>query len=77
MAGADLAGEVSVAEPYTVAALGRRRFTVAAIDLGIKAMTPRLMAQRGIEVVVLPASATIENVAGHRCRWGVLQQRSG
>jgi carbamoyl-phosphate synthase small subunit len=62
MAGADLAGEVSVAEPYTVPAVGPRRFTVAAIDLGIKAMTPQLMAQRGIEVVVLPASSTIEDV---------------
>ncbi len=62
MAGADLAGEVSVEEPYTVPAIGDRRFTVAAIDLGIKAMTPHRMAQRGIEVVVLPASSTIEDV---------------
>jgi carbamoyl-phosphate synthase small subunit len=35
---------------------------VAAVDLGIKAMTPHRMAQRGIEVHVLPATATIEDV---------------
>jgi carbamoyl-phosphate synthase small subunit len=42
--------------------VGDKRFTVAAVDLGIKAMTPALMAQRGIEVHVLPASATIDDV---------------
>jgi carbamoyl-phosphate synthase small subunit len=31
---------------------------VAAVDLGIKAMTPRRMAERGIEVHVLPATST-------------------
>src|SRR6185312_3819536 len=39
MEGADLAGEVSTAQPYVVPAIGEKRFTVAAIDLGIKAMT--------------------------------------
>ena len=42
-------------EAYVVPAVGERRFTVAAVDLGIKAMTPHLMAERGIEVHVLPA----------------------
>ncbi len=56
MAGADLAREVSVTEPYTVPALGERRFTVVAVDLGIKTMTPRRMAERGIEVRVVPAA---------------------
>ncbi|NUR16681.1 MAG: carbamoyl phosphate synthase small subunit, partial [Dermatophilaceae bacterium] len=50
MAGAALAAEVTTAEPYAVPAVGEKRFTVAAVDLGIKAMTPQLMAQRGIEV---------------------------
>ncbi len=58
MAGADLAAEVSTPEPYVVPAVGERRFRVAALDLGIKAMTPRLMSQRGIEVHVLPSSTT-------------------
>ena len=43
-------------------AVGEKRFTVAAVDLGIKAMTPQMMAERGIEVHVLPATATIDDV---------------
>lgn len=62
MSGAALATEVSTAEPYVVSAVGEKRFTVAALDLGIKAMTPHLMAQRGIEVHVLPATSTWEQV---------------
>jgi len=64
MTGAALAAEVTTAEPYVVAARGEKRFTVAAVDLGIKAMTPQLMAQRGIEVHVLPATATFADVQG-------------
>ena len=56
MAGADLTSEVTVSAPYTVAAEGVARFRVAAVDLGIKAMTPRLLAERGVEVTVIPAS---------------------
>jgi carbamoyl-phosphate synthase small subunit len=62
MNGAALAAEVTTTEPYVVPAVGERRFTVAALDLGIKAMTPHLMAQRGIEVHVLPSSATFEQI---------------
>ncbi len=62
MAGAALAAEVTTAEPYAVPAVGEKRFTVAAVDLGIKAMTPALLAQRGIEVHVLPATATVEDI---------------
>ncbi|ETK36307.1 glutamine-hydrolyzing carbamoyl-phosphate synthase small subunit [Microbispora corallina] len=62
MEGADLAREVSTAEPYVVPAVGRRRFTVAAVDLGIKAMTPQRMAERGCEVHVLPAGATAADI---------------
>ena len=62
MAGAELATEVSTREAYVVPAVGDKRFTVAAVDLGIKANTPRMMAERGIEVHVLPATATLEDV---------------
>ncbi|PKW28344.1 glutamine-hydrolyzing carbamoyl-phosphate synthase small subunit [Phycicoccus duodecadis] len=62
MSGASLAAEVATTEAYVVPAVGERRFTVAAVDLGIKAMTPRMMAERGIEVHVLPATATLEQV---------------
>jgi carbamoyl-phosphate synthase small subunit len=62
MTGAALAAEVSTTEPYVVPAVGERRLTVAAVDLGIKAMTPQRMAERGIEVHVLPATATLDDV---------------
>jgi carbamoyl-phosphate synthase small subunit len=64
MAGADLAGEVSTRAAYLVPAVGERRLTVAAIDLGIKTMTPRLMAERGIDVHVLPAATSPRDVLG-------------
>ncbi|GGP62568.1 glutamine-hydrolyzing carbamoyl-phosphate synthase small subunit [Saccharothrix coeruleofusca] len=62
MTGADLAGDVTTAEPYVVPAIGERRFRVAALDLGIKSNTPRMMAARGIEVHVLPLSSSVEQV---------------
>ena len=66
MAGTELAGEVSTREAYVVPAVGEKRFTVAALDLGIKANTPRMMAERGIEVHVLPATSTLEDVLAVR-----------
>lgn len=62
MKGADLSAEVATKEPYVVPAIGEKKFTVAAIDLGIKGMTPQRMAERGIEVHVLPAGATLDEV---------------
>ncbi|CAM2988246.1 carbamoyl-phosphate synthase small chain [Streptomyces sp. HPH0547] len=62
MKGADLCGEVATKEPYVVPAIGEKRFTVAAVDLGIKGMTPHRMAERGIEVHVLPATATAQDI---------------
>ncbi|HET8595905.1 MAG TPA: glutamine-hydrolyzing carbamoyl-phosphate synthase small subunit [Intrasporangium sp.] len=62
MTGAALADDVTTPEPYVVPAEGERRLTVAAVDLGIKAMTPQQMALRGIEVHVLPSTATIDDV---------------
>ncbi|MEU7243057.1 glutamine-hydrolyzing carbamoyl-phosphate synthase small subunit [Streptomyces sparsogenes] len=62
MKGADLSGEVATTERYVVPAIGTKKLTVAAVDLGIKGMTPHRMAERGIEVHVLPANATVEDV---------------
>ncbi len=62
MEGADLYGAVSTRASYVVPAVGERRFTVAALDVGIKSNTPRMLAARGIETHVLPASSTIEDV---------------
>jgi carbamoyl-phosphate synthase small subunit len=63
MLGADLAGEVSTDAGYVVEPEGQPRFTVAALDLGIKTNTPRNFAKRGIRSVVLPSSATFEQIA--------------
>ena len=62
MAGADLTSDVSTPSIYTVPAQGTERFSVAAIDLGIKANTPRLLAANGIRTHVVPASITIEDI---------------
>ncbi len=66
MSGAELASQVSTQQTYVVPAVGEKRYTVAALDLGIKAMTPALMAARGIEVHVLPAEATYADVQAVR-----------
>ena len=58
MEGSDLAHEVTTRQPYVVPSVGEKRFTVAALDLGIKTSTPRYLAQRGCEVHVLPATTT-------------------
>jgi carbamoyl-phosphate synthase small subunit len=60
MEGADLAREVTTAQHYVVTAADRDspRFRVAALDCGIKTMTPRRMSERGVEVHVLPATST-------------------
>lgn len=66
MAGSNLSEAVSTPEAYVVPAArieGREKpFVVAAVDLGIKANTPRMMAELGIEVHVLPATSTIDDV---------------
>lgn len=68
MEGSRLAEEVSVDSRYVVEPAdhgweGDPRFTVAALDLGIKAMTPKHFAQRGVRTVVLPADSTYDDVA--------------
>ncbi|WP_372494683.1 glutamine-hydrolyzing carbamoyl-phosphate synthase small subunit [Pseudarthrobacter humi] len=67
MEGARLAEEVSVDKAYVVDPKdhgwdGEPRFSIAAIDLGIKAMTPIRFAERGVRVHVLPATSTLEDV---------------
>lgn len=62
MTGSELSSAVTTAHPYVVPAVGEKRFTVAAVDLGIKANTPRMLSERGVEVHVLPATSSIEDV---------------
>ncbi|WNM39841.1 glutamine-hydrolyzing carbamoyl-phosphate synthase small subunit [Micromonospora halotolerans] len=62
MVGADLSAEVTTEKPYVVEAVGEHRFTVAALDLGIKRNVPRRLAARGVTTHVLPAGSSIEEL---------------
>ena len=64
MSGLFLADEVSTPKPYVVKPRSGQpiKFKVAAIDLGIKAATPRSMAKLGIEVHVLPLKSTLKEI---------------
>ncbi|MDR1152325.1 MAG: glutamine-hydrolyzing carbamoyl-phosphate synthase small subunit [Bifidobacteriaceae bacterium] len=62
MVGADLAGEVTAPESSTIEPAGEVRATVVAVDLGIKAMTPRRLAERGARVHVVPRGTSFERV---------------
>jgi carbamoyl-phosphate synthase small subunit len=62
MVGADLSAEVSTPERYTVSAAGEHRYTVAALDLGIKRNVTRRLAERGVTTHVFPAAASVEDL---------------
>ena len=62
MSGSYLSADVSTENPYIVPAIGEKKFTVAAIDLGIKGATPRALAARGVEVHVLPLNSTLSDI---------------
>lgn len=62
MAGAYLADAVSVPKSEVIAAQGSRLFRVAALDLGIKAATPRNFAIRGVETHLLPVNTDFEAI---------------
>jgi carbamoyl-phosphate synthase small subunit len=62
MVGADLSTEVSTGQPYTVKADGEHRFTVAALDLGIKRNVARRLAARGVTTHILPATSTLDEL---------------
>jgi len=62
MEGLDLASGVSTDEEYVVEAIGERRFDVYAYDLGVKAHSPRLLAERGCRVHVVPIGMSGEEI---------------
>jgi carbamoyl-phosphate synthase small subunit len=62
MEGLDLACGVSTGEPYDVPARGEERFHVLAYDFGVKANSPRLLAERGCRVTVIPATTPAEEI---------------
>jgi len=66
MVGADLSNEVSTPRPYTVEPSGEHRFTVAALDLGIKRNVARRLATRGVRTHIMPASSTLDDLLAVR-----------
>jgi len=62
MTGSYLCADVSTPKTYVVPAIGAKKYTVAAIDLGIKGATPRAMAERGIETHVMPYNVTLDEI---------------
>ncbi|MEY4061620.1 MAG: hypothetical protein RL602_251 [Actinomycetota bacterium] len=62
MSGAYLVKDVSTPTTYVVPVIGTKRFTIAALDLGIKGATPRALAERGVEVHVMPFDSTIDEI---------------
>ncbi len=66
MSGSYLSEDVSTKQTYVVPAHGQKRFTVAAIDLGIKGATPRALAERGVETHVMPYNSTLDQILAIR-----------
>jgi carbamoyl-phosphate synthase small subunit len=62
MEGLDLASGVSTVEPYVVEAVGEERFRVLAYDFGVKAHSPKMLAERGCRVTVIPASTPVDEI---------------
>jgi carbamoyl-phosphate synthase small subunit len=64
MSGAYLAADVTTKQPYIINPPKgvATKFKVAAIDLGIKAATPKAMAKLGIQVHVLPLTTTLDQI---------------
>jgi carbamoyl-phosphate synthase small subunit len=62
MLGADLSAEVTTPSVYRVDAVGEHRYTVAALDLGIKRNVSRRLAQRGVTTHIMPANSSVEDL---------------
>lgn len=66
MAGSSLHDEVSTQETYVIEPSGafedKPQYTVVAVDLGIKSMTPQRLSERGCRVYVVPSTITFEKL---------------
>lgn len=62
MEGRELACGVSTDASYEVPAVGEERFHVLAYDFGVKAHSPKLLAERGCRVTVIPAETPLDDV---------------
>lgn len=63
MAGSYLADSVSIQRSEVIPAETGKKFRIAALDLGIKAATPRNFAKRGVETVLLPVTTDYSEIA--------------
>lgn len=62
MEGLDLVGGVSTDQPYVIEADGDEKFRIMAYDFGVKAHLPRLLAERGCRVMVIPFDTPAEEI---------------
>ncbi len=62
MEGLDLACGVSTDRSYVVEAVEEERFHVVCYDFGVKAHSPKLLAERGCRVTVVPAETGVEEI---------------
>lgn len=61
MSGSFLSSDVSTKEDYVVNP-EHQQFHVVALDLGIKAATPKALAQKGVKVTVIPFDSSAEKI---------------
>ena len=66
MAGANLISQVTTDYPYTIEAIGVKKFDVVALDLGVKKNSLQELARRGLRVHVVPASFTWEQIQAYK-----------
>jgi len=62
MVGADLSAQVSTPHPYVVEPEGEHRYTVAALDLGIKRNVARRLGARGVRTHIMPVDSTLDQL---------------
>jgi carbamoyl-phosphate synthase small subunit len=62
MEGLELASGVSTTRTYEIGSVGPERFHVVAVDFGVKAHSPRLLAERGCRVTVIPAETALGEI---------------
>ena len=62
MEGLDLASGVSAKTRYVIPAEGEERYHVLSYDFGVKANSPRILAEQGCRVTVVPASTSREEI---------------
>ncbi|MDT8339921.1 MAG: glutamine-hydrolyzing carbamoyl-phosphate synthase small subunit [Longimicrobiales bacterium] len=62
MEGLELACSISTESIYRIPAQGEARFHVVSYDFGVKANSPRLLAERGCRITVIPADTPLDEI---------------